>query len=96
MSLLLRNKGKSSSFSILGLIEFKESAIISFRKNMLELIKKINQIGAISILGGLYPSNQYSSWHYNELLKMQKEMETWGVLVFPFLSATDDSHGISS
>lgn len=77
-----------------GLSWLGERAYDSFKDGMLKLVKMIHKIGAVPILGGLYPNNLYSAENYKLLLKMQKEMESWpNVIVFEFLSVLDDGKG---
>jgi len=72
----------------------KEDVCDSFRKGMQILIQMIKDCGAIPILGGLYPCNEYSWFEYETLKDMQNEMEhSWGIPVFNFMRAVDDGKG---
>lgn len=49
-------------------------------------------MGAMPMVGGVYPNNNYTPEAYEDLLWTEKEISKLGVSVFPFLNATDDGY----
>ncbi|MCP2730205.1 DUF1796 family putative cysteine peptidase [Limnofasciculus baicalensis] len=64
-----------------------------FESGLQQLIKMTKELGAIPILGGLYPHGDYK-YEHNWLLKdTHKRMVNWDVPVLDWLGAVDDSMG---
>ncbi len=64
-----------------------------FESGLLHLIERIHTLGALAIVGGLYPHQDYSPAHYAGLLHTQARMNSWGIPVLDWLPAVDDGHG---
>jgi lysophospholipase L1-like esterase len=64
-----------------------------FESGLQQLIKMTRQLGAIPILGGVYPNNDYLSEHYWFLRDTHKRMMTWDVPVLNWLTTVDDGQG---
>ncbi|MDZ7969881.1 MAG: DUF1796 family putative cysteine peptidase [Nostoc sp. DedSLP03] len=64
-----------------------------FENGLQQLVKMTRDIGAIPILGGVYPNGDYSLEHYWLLRDTHKRMLNWGVPVLDWLAAVDDGQG---
>ncbi|MEH2052410.1 DUF1796 family putative cysteine peptidase [Nostoc sp.] len=64
-----------------------------FESGLQQLVKMTRDIGAIPILGGVYPNGDYSQEHYWLIRDTHKRMLSWGVTVLDWLAAVDDGQG---
>ncbi|MEH1898023.1 MAG: DUF1796 family putative cysteine peptidase [Nostoc sp.] len=64
-----------------------------FESGLQHLVKITRDIGAIPILGGVYPNGDYSLEHYWLLRDTHKRMLSWDVTVLDWLVAVDDGQG---
>ncbi|MEH2368684.1 DUF1796 family putative cysteine peptidase [Nostoc sp.] len=64
-----------------------------FESGLQQLVKMTRDIGAIPILGGVYPNDDYSLEHYRLIRDTHKRMLSWGVTVLDWLAAVDDGQG---
>jgi hypothetical protein len=64
-----------------------------FESGLLQLVKMTKELGAIPILGGLYPNGDYHSEHDWLLRDTYNRMLTWGVPILNWLAAVDDGQG---
>ncbi|WP_257236155.1 DUF1796 family putative cysteine peptidase [Nostoc sp. 'Peltigera malacea cyanobiont' DB3992] len=64
-----------------------------FESGLQQLVKMTRDIGAIPILGGVYPNGDYSLEHYRLIRDTHKRMLSWGVTVLDWLAAVDDGQG---
>ncbi|MBN3962070.1 DUF1796 family putative cysteine peptidase [Nostoc sp. NMS8] len=64
-----------------------------FESGLQQLVKMTRDIGAIPILGGVYPNGDYSLEHYSLIRDTHKRMLSWGVTVLDWLAAVDDGQG---
>ncbi|HEY9658478.1 MAG TPA: DUF1796 family putative cysteine peptidase, partial [Allocoleopsis sp.] len=64
-----------------------------FETGLQQLIKMTREIGALPVLGGVYPNGGYSAAHYTLLQETHQRMLTWGVPVLDWLAAVDDGQG---
>ncbi|MEH2177237.1 DUF1796 family putative cysteine peptidase [Nostoc sp.] len=64
-----------------------------FESGLQQLVKMTRDIGAIPILGGVYPNGDYSQEHYWLLRDTHNRMLNWGVPVLNWLAAVDDGQG---
>ncbi|MDM9580688.1 DUF1796 family putative cysteine peptidase [Nostoc sp. GT001] len=64
-----------------------------FESGLQQLVKMTRDIGAIPILGGVYPNGDYSLEHYSLIRDTHKRMLNWGVTVLDWLAAVDDGQG---
>ncbi|MFN6481405.1 MULTISPECIES: DUF1796 family putative cysteine peptidase [unclassified Nostoc] len=64
-----------------------------FENGLQQLLKMTRDIGAIPILGGVYPNGDYSLEHYWLLRDTHNRMLSWGVVVLDWLAAVDDGQG---
>ncbi|MBE9105481.1 lipase [Nostoc cf. edaphicum LEGE 07299] len=64
-----------------------------FESGLQQLVKMTRDIGAIPILGGVYPNGDYSLEHYSLIRDTHKRMLSWGVPVLDWLAAVDDGQG---
>ena len=64
-----------------------------FESGLQQLVKMTRNIGAIPILGGVYPNGDYSQEHYWLIRDTHNRMLTWGVPVLDWLAAVDDGQG---
>ncbi|MEH2219903.1 MAG: DUF1796 family putative cysteine peptidase [Nostoc sp.] len=64
-----------------------------FESGLQHLVKITRDIGAIPILGGVYPNGDYSLEHYWLLRDTHKRMLSWDVTVLDWLAAVDDGQG---
>lgn len=64
-----------------------------FESGLLHLVERTHALGALAVVGGLYPHQDYTSDHYAGLRHTQARMNSWGIPVLDWLSAVDDGHG---
>ncbi|MEH2123151.1 DUF1796 family putative cysteine peptidase [Nostoc sp.] len=64
-----------------------------FESGLQQLVKMTRDIGAIPILGGVYPNGDYSLEHYRLIRDTHKRMLSWGVTLLDWLAAVDDGQG---
>ncbi len=64
-----------------------------FEAGLQQLVKMTKEIGAIPVLGGLYPHNYYSFEHYQLLKETHQRILSWGLPVLNWLDHLDDGHG---
>ncbi|MFN6477066.1 DUF1796 family putative cysteine peptidase [Nostoc sp. DedQUE07] len=64
-----------------------------FESGLQQLVKMTRDIGAIPILGGVYPNGDYSQEHYWLIRDTHNRMLNWGVPVLDWLAAVDDGQG---
>ncbi|MEH1925391.1 DUF1796 family putative cysteine peptidase [Nostoc sp.] len=64
-----------------------------FESGLQQLVKMTRDIGAIPILGGVYPNGDYSQEHYSLIRDTHNRMLSWGVTVLDWLAAVDDGQG---
>lgn len=64
-----------------------------FESGLQQLVKMTRDIGAIPILGGVYPNGDYSLEHYWLIRDTHNRMLSWGVPVLDWLAAVDDGQG---
>ncbi len=64
-----------------------------FELGLQQLIKMTQEIGAMPILAGVYPHNNYESEHQRMLWDTHKRMLNWGVPVLNWLADLDDGYG---
>jgi hypothetical protein len=64
-----------------------------FESGLQHLVKMTRDIGAIPILGGVYPNGDYSLEHYWLLRDTHKRMLSWDVTVLDWLASVDDGQG---
>jgi len=64
-----------------------------FESGLQQLVKMTRAIGAIPILGGVYPHNDYTPDHQWLLWDSHQRMMTWGVPVLDWLAALDNGQG---
>ncbi|MEH1973118.1 MAG: DUF1796 family putative cysteine peptidase [Nostoc sp.] len=64
-----------------------------FESGLQQLVKMTRDIGAIPILGGVYPNGDYSLEHYRLIRDTHKRMLSWGVTVLDWFTALDDGQG---
>ncbi|BBD67944.1 glycoside hydrolase, starch-binding protein [Nostoc commune NIES-4072] len=64
-----------------------------FESGLQQLVKMTRDIGAIPILGGVYPNGDYSQEHYWLIRDTHNRMLSWGVPVLDWLAAVDDGQG---
>jgi lysophospholipase L1-like esterase len=64
-----------------------------FENGLRQLMKMTRDIGAIPILGAVYPNGDYSLEHYWLLRDTHNRMLSWGVAVLDWLAAVDDGQG---
>ncbi|MEH2111398.1 carbohydrate-binding module family 20 domain-containing protein [Nostoc sp.] len=64
-----------------------------FESGLQQLVKMTRDIGAIPILGGVYPNGDYSLEHYRLIRDTHKRMLSWGVTVLDWLAVVDDGQG---
>ncbi len=64
-----------------------------FESGLQQLVKMTRDIGAIPILGGVYPNGDYSLEHYWLIRDTHKRMLSWDVTVLDWLAAVDDGQG---
>ncbi|MCC5599983.1 DUF1796 family putative cysteine peptidase [Nostoc favosum] len=64
-----------------------------FESGLQQLVKMTRDIGAIPILGGVYPNGDYSQEHYWLIRDTHNRMLSWGVTVLDWLATVDDGQG---
>ena len=64
-----------------------------FEGGLQQLIKMTLAIGAMPILGGVYPHNDYESAHQHMLGETDRRMASWGVPVLDWLAQIADGQG---
>jgi lysophospholipase L1-like esterase len=64
-----------------------------FESGLQQLIKMTRELGALPILGGVYPNGDYNSEHNWLLRDTHNRMLRWGVPVLDWLDAVDDGEG---
>ncbi|MDZ8094638.1 MAG: DUF1796 family putative cysteine peptidase [Nostoc sp. DedQUE05] len=64
-----------------------------FESGLQQLVKMTRDIGAIPILGSVYPNGDYSQEHYWLIRDTHNRMLNWGVPVLDWLAAVDDGQG---
>jgi len=64
-----------------------------FERGLQELVKMTRQIGAMPILAGVYPHNNYEPEHHRRLWDTYNRMLNWGVPVLNWLADLDDGQG---
>ncbi|MBE9209832.1 lipase [Nostoc sp. LEGE 06077] len=64
-----------------------------FESGLQQLVKMTRQLGALPILGGVYPHNDYSLEHYWLLRETHNRMLNWGVPILDWLAVLDNGQG---
>ncbi len=64
-----------------------------FESGLQQLVKMTRELGAIPILGGVYPHGDYSPEHHWLLKDTHSRMVNWGVPVLDWLAALDNGQG---
>ncbi|MBD2495895.1 DUF1796 family putative cysteine peptidase [Nostoc sp. FACHB-280] len=64
-----------------------------FESGLQQLVKMTRKLGALPILGGVYPNNNYSSEHYWLLKDTHNRILNWGVPILNWLPALDNGLG---
>jgi lysophospholipase L1-like esterase len=64
-----------------------------FESGLQQLVKMTRDIGAIPILGGVYPNGDYSQEHYWLTRDTHNRMLSWGIPILDWLAAVDDGQG---
>ncbi|MEH2295389.1 DUF1796 family putative cysteine peptidase [Nostoc sp.] len=64
-----------------------------FESGLQQLVKMTRDIGAIPMLGGVYPNGDYSQEHYWLIRNTHNRMLSWGLTVLDWLAAVDDGQG---
>ncbi|MCC5654229.1 DUF1796 family putative cysteine peptidase [Nostoc sp. XA013] len=64
-----------------------------FESGLQQLVKMTRDIGAIPILGGVYPNGNYSQEHYWLIRDTHNRMLSWGIPILDWLAAVDDGQG---
>ncbi|MHC5599412.1 MAG: DUF1796 family putative cysteine peptidase [Nostoc sp.] len=64
-----------------------------FESGLQQLVKMTRDIGAIPILGGVYPNGDYSQEHYSLIRDTHNRMLSWRVPVLDWLAGVDDGQG---
>ncbi|XGB42206.1 MAG: SGNH/GDSL hydrolase family protein [Nodosilinea sp. LVE1205-7] len=64
-----------------------------FENGLQQLVKLVREIGAVPILGAVYPNGGYSSEHYQLLQETHQRLLTWGIPLLDWLGAVDDGTG---
>lgn len=64
-----------------------------FEQGILDLSRMCSSMGAIPVLGGVYPNDHFVPETYRMLLETAHTMSTWGLPVLNWLSAVDDGQG---
>lgn len=64
-----------------------------FESGLQQLVNMTRKLGALPILGGVYPHNYYAPEHYWLLKDTNNRMLTWGVPVLNWLEALDNGQG---
>lgn len=71
----------------------RRAAQYRFEQGVLDLLRMVAGIGAVPMLGGVYPNNDFDAETYHMLKETARTMATWGVPIFDWLSALDDGQG---
>ncbi|MBD2461235.1 lipase [Oscillatoria sp. FACHB-1407] len=88
IALSLGNEGLASSAPL-----HQRAIQRRFENGLQQLIKMTRELGAIPMLGGVYPNGGYTLEHYRLLQETHQRMQTWGVPVLDWLSVLDDGQG---
>ena len=64
-----------------------------FESGLLQLIKMTQDLGAIPIIGGLYPNGDYNPEHNWLLRDTHHRMRSWGVPILDWLDVLDNGYG---
>jgi lysophospholipase L1-like esterase len=64
-----------------------------FEEGLSKLVQRVRDLGALPILGGVYPHGDYGPEHYRLLKDTQRHLQHWGVPVLDWLDALDDGQG---
>jgi Starch binding domain/GDSL-like Lipase/Acylhydrolase family/Putative papain-like cysteine peptidase (DUF1796) len=64
-----------------------------FERGLQQLVKMTKELGAMPILGGLYPHDGYCQEHHSLLWDTHNRMLSWGVPVLDWLAALDNGQG---
>ncbi|MBD2297743.1 DUF1796 family putative cysteine peptidase [Nostoc sp. FACHB-190] len=64
-----------------------------FESGLQQLVKMTRKLGALPILGGVYPNNNYSPEHYWLLKDTHNRILNWGVPILNWLPALDNGQG---
>ncbi|MBD2199700.1 MULTISPECIES: DUF1796 family putative cysteine peptidase [Calothrix] len=64
-----------------------------FESGLQQLVKMTRALGAIPILGGVYPNNDYNSEHHWLLQDTHNRMLNWGVPIIDWLALLDNGQG---
>ncbi len=76
-----------------GLHEDGEAAVLSYKENLLTLVRKIRELGRIPVVMGSYVRADFNPVDYEDLLNTNLEMMQWQVPFVSFLGALDDGRG---
>jgi lysophospholipase L1-like esterase len=71
----------------------KEAVYDSFKTSLQKLVLMCRQQGIIPVIANCYPRNEYTSVEYKYVQAMNKELDSWGVIVINLLGAVDDLTG---
>jgi lysophospholipase L1-like esterase len=88
VALSLGNEGLASAFS-----QHRRALQRRFENGLQRLIQQIQDIGALPIIGGVYPHADYGLEQYLLLQETQQRMLEWGCPVLNWLPALDDGQG---
>ncbi len=64
-----------------------------FESGLQKLLDMTRSIGALPMLGGLYPNGHYNNDHYGILLETHHRMKCWEVPLFNWLEVLDNGQG---
>ena len=64
-----------------------------FESGLLQLIKMTQDLGAVPVIGGLYPHGDYNPEHNWLLRDTHERMLDWGVPILDWLDVLDDGYG---
>lgn len=65
----------------------------TYRDGMLDLIQKCRDIGAVPVVGLVYPKNNFTLQKYEYVRRMNLLINTWGVPAINLLGVIDDGRG---
>lgn len=88
ISLSLGNEGLASCFP-----HERRAIQRRFESGLQQLVKMTREIGAIPMLGAVYPHNDYHSDHYRLLKNTHQRMLSWGIPMLNWFQAVDDGFG---
>jgi len=71
----------------------RRAAQYRFEEGILKLLRMVVNAGAVPMLAGVYPNNDFDDETYGILRETAKNMKTWGVPIFDWLDALDDGRG---